>query len=368
MTLKRKLQVIMMMKKKTHKPEIFTLICLDIWKIQYFTLILYNYFIEVNMKNKSKIKEFIQNGFGWIVEFENFDSYKGKLPYILLEAAEYSLIICDGYKGVAIQPKEEDDFRMTKNIALNIERITGLKSILILGCLDSYQRKSLTENHISFIIPGKQLYLPDLGAMMSERGMGLKSVVSDKLSAVATTVVLLHLSHKSLQNKNVTALADMMGYSVKTLSLAVKELEQHGLVSIRQEGRKKLLDFKLPSNKLWEKVKELSENPIEKRLFTSDVSLAKEIGMLASDSALAELSMLSSPNQPVYAVYCRNPRLKELKLNAHDGSAIVEIWKSDPSQTAKNGILDIFSLALSYKDDDDPRIRKELDKLINESL
>lgn len=358
----------MNMKKKTHKPEIVTLIRLNIWIIQYFTLILHNYFNEVNMENESKIREYIQGAFGWIVEFENFDFYKGNLPYILLGAAEYSLIICDGYKGVAIHPKAEDDFRMTKNIAQNIERITGLKSILVLGSLDSYQRRSLTENHISFIIPGKQLYLPALGAMMSERGMGFKSSVSDKLSTVATTVLLLHLSHKSLQNKNVTELADMMGYSVKTLSLAVKELEQHGLVLIRQEGRKKLLDFKLPSTKLWEKVRELSDNPIEKRFFTSNVSLAKEIGMLASDSALAELSMLSSPNQPVYAVYCRNPRLKDLELNTHDGSAIVEIWKSDPSQTAKNGIVDAFSLALSYKDDDDPRVRKELDKLIKESL
>ena len=345
-----------------------TLIRPNIWKIQYFTLILHYYFIEVNMKNESKIKEYIQNAFGWKVDFENFDSYKGKLPYILLGAAEYSLIICDGYKGVVIQPKDKDDFRMTKNIVQNIERITGLKPILILESLDSYQRKSLTENHISFIIPGKQLYLPALGAMMNERGMGLKSVVSDKLSTVATTVLILHLSHNSLQNKSVTALADIMGYSIKTLSLAVKELEQHGLVSIRQEGRKKLLDFKQPPYKLWEKVRELSENPVEKRLFTSDVSLAKEIGILASDSALAELSMLSSPNQPIYAVYGRNPRLKELELNTHEGSAVVEIWKSDPSQTAKNGIVDAFSLALSYKDDDDPRVRKELDKLINESL
>lgn len=30
--------------------------------------------------------------------------------------------------------------------------------------------------------------------------------------------------------------------------------------------------------------------------------------------------------------------------------------------------MDIFSLALSYKNDDDPRVWKELNKLINEAL
>lgn len=320
------------------------------------------------MNNKGNIKEFIQNAFGWRIEFENFDSIKGNLPYILLGAAEYSVINCDGFKGITIQPKEENDFRMIKNIAQNIERMTGLTSVLILENLDSHQRRSLTENHISFIIPGKQLYIPAIGAMMTERGMGHKSSASDKLSPVATAVLLMHLSHRSLQGKSVTEVAEIMGYSVKTLSLAVKELEQQGLIATRQEGRKKLMEFILPSTKIWEKVGELSENPIEKRLFTSNDCLAKEIGMLASDSALAELSMLSSPDQSIYAVYGRNPRLKELELNSYDGNAIIELWKFDPCITAKNGIVDPFSLALSYKDDDDPRVWKELNKLINESL
>ncbi len=198
--------------------------------------------------------------------------------------------------------------------------------------------------------------------------MGVKQLSTDRLSMVATALLLVHLSGKSLQGKSVSDVADIMGYSVKTLSLAVKELEQQELVSIRQEGRKKLLDFRLPSKELWEKVVEIGENPIEKRLFTSDVVLAKEIGVVASDSALSEISMLSSPNQPIYAVYNRNPRIKELNLNSHDGSAVIEVWKSDPALSAKDGLTDVFSLALTYKDDDDPRIKKELDKIIAETL
>lgn len=320
------------------------------------------------MKNEGKIKEYINNSFGWNVKFENFDSYKGRLPYILWEAAEYSLLKCDDFTGVAIEPKAEDDFRMIRNIVHNIERITGQKAVLILESLDSYQRRSLIESRINFIIPDKQIYLPSIGAMMNERGMGVKPVFTDTLSTVATAIILMHLSTGSLQDKSVTEVADIMGYSVKTLSLAVNELEQFGLITFRQRGRKKLLDFTMPSSALWEKIAALAENPVEKRLFTSNLDLAKGIGVIASDSALSEISMLSAPNQPVYAVYSRDPRLKELNLNLHEGNAVIEIWKLDPVLTSKNGIVNVFPLALSYKDDDDPRVRKELEKLIATSL
>lgn len=341
---------------------------LEICISHYFTLILYCYFAKVNMKDEGKIIDYIQNSFGWSVKFKSFDAYKGKLPYSLSGAADYALIECEDFRGVAILPKLEDDFRMIRNIVSNIERITGLKAVLILEGIDSYQRRSLIESRISFIIPDKQIYLPDIGALMTERGLGLKQLSADRLSMVATAILLVHLSGKSLKGKSVTDIADIMGYSVKTLSLAVKELEQQGLITILQEGRKKLLDFRLSSKELWEKVVEIGENPVEKRLFTSDIDLATEIGVVASDSALSEISMLSSPVQPIFAVYNRNPRIKELNLNLHDGSAIIEVWKSDPALSSKNGLTDVFSLALTYKDDDDPRIKKELDKIIAETL
>ncbi len=110
------------------------------------------------------------------------------------------------------------------------------------------------------------------------------------------------------------------------------------------------------------------KNPVEKRLYTSDTSRAKEIGVKASDTALSEISMLTTPNQEVYAIYARDPKLKELPLNSNDGSTIIEIWKTDPHITSNEGRADIFSLALTYKDDDDPRIKKELKNIINERL
>lgn len=333
-----------------------------------FTLILHCYFVEVNMKYEGKIKDYLQNSFGWNVGFESFDSHKGKLPYALLGAAEYAMIKCQDFNGVAIAPKSEDDFRMTRNLVGTVERKIGMPTILILEHLDSYQRRVLIDSRINFIVPDKQLYLPTFGILMQERSLGVRQSSQEKLSAVAVAVIILQLAKGTLNGKSVSQVAEIMGYSIKTLSLAVNELAQHGLIALRQEGRKKLLDFTLLPKQMWDKIYPMAESPIERRMFTADKEMAAEIGIRASDSALSEVSMLIPPIQEVYAVYARNPRLKELDLNVSDGSAIIEIWKTDPSLSAEGGNADIFSLALTYKEDDDPRVRKELEKIINEKL
>lgn len=335
---------------------------------QYFTLIFHCYFNKVNMKNEGKIKEYLLNSFGWNVKFDSPDSLKGCLPYALLGAAEYAIISYADFSGVAIEPRTNDDFRMIRNLVDTVERKTGKPALLVLEGLDSYQRRVLIENRINFIVPCRQLFLPVLGILMNERGLGFRQSSQDTLSPVATAIIMNQLSKGNIQGRSVSQVAEAMGYSVKTLSLAVNELEEQGLVTVRQEGRKKLLDFTYSPKELWDKTYTLADSSVEKRMFTAKKALAAEIGIKASDSALSEVSMLSAPQQDVYAVYARNPRLKELELNQNDGSAIIEIWKTDPALTAENGNADIFSLALTYKEDDDPRIRKEMDKLLAEKL
>lgn len=334
----------------------------------YFTLSLYIYFKEVNMQYKGNIKEYIQQSFGWNVRFSSLNDVKNRIPYGIFNAADYDCVEIDNFKGVAIKPHSEDDFRMNKNIATTLEKRLDMPVILILDGINSYQRKSLIESRIGFVVPGKQIYIPQMGALMSERGLGVNVSTIEKLSAVAGAMITLHLGTKSLQGLSISDVAKIMGYSIKTLSLAAAELERAGLISFKLQGRKKLLDFPLSNKELWEKAFPMIDSPVEKLLFSTNSALASEIGVISSDSALSEISMLTSPPQNIYAVYARNPQLGELDLNDSMGDIKVEVWKTDPTISSKDGIMDIFSLALSYKNDDDPRVWKELNKLINEAL
>lgn len=320
------------------------------------------------MNTKGKIEDYLSQTLGWKVNFEELGLLTGKIPYGLAGAASYFIMKVEGLKGVVIKPREEDDFSSTKRLAISIGRILGLPPVLILERLDSHQRQSLIKDRINFIVQGKQIYLPSIGVLLNERGLGQSPVMSNSLTPLATAVIVFVLSKHISDELTITEMAEKMGYSVKSMSLAAAELERFNLLSVRQEGRRKFLKFLSPFRELWDKAYPLAINPIEKKVFTDDAPLAEVICDKASDTALSEVSMLAPPRREVFAIYARNPRLKELDLNPVEGAVSVEIWKINPALTSNDGIVDPFSLALSYKEDDDPRVEAELNSIINSSL
>lgn len=320
------------------------------------------------MEYKGKILKYLEQSFGWNARFEDLGILKNKLPYGLMSAAQYSVLSLDDIEIVAIEPSPEDDFRGIRQLAETICRLLKKPIVLILQNIDSYQRRSLIEKRINFIIPDRQIYLPVIGILLTERGLGKSNYNEAILSAVSTAVILYHLTHDINIERSISNLAREMGYSVKTLSLAITELERHGLISTVQVGRKKLIQFPESKRELWDKSFHVMINPVEKHLYSNDIRLIEEIGMKSSDFAMSKISMLAEPQQETYAVYARNPRIKELSLNSSEGIVEVEMWKFDPKLIGNKDIVDVFSLALTYRDDDDPRINIELEKLLNTSL
>lgn len=324
--------------------------------------------MKVNMKYLGKITKYLSQSLGYNGKFQDLGTLKSKLPFGLLGAADYSILDIEGISTVAIKPNNGSDFRFIKNLAATVCRILGMNTILLPESLDSYQRRSLIESRTGFIVPERQIYLPAIGILLNERGLGMQKSNNGFLSPMAMAVLIFHLSRTSLQGKNVTEIAELMGYSVKSLSIAIFELQNHELVSVSKCGRKKICKFPKSSKELWEQAYPLMSSPVDRLAFTDDLNLVAEIGVKASDSALAKMSMLAEPEKEVYAIYARDPRLKELSLNPYDGAISVEIWKTNPALTAIKKVADPFSLALSYKNDDDPRINIELKKVLKESL
>ena len=319
------------------------------------------------MKEYGKIQKYLKESFGWDAQFRDFNTYKNKLPYALLSAADFGILDIEGIMFLIFKPNNED-FRNTRNLVVNIEKRINLPVVLILDSIDTYQRKSLIEHKINFIIPERQIYVPTIGIWLNERGLGIRNTLNETLSPVSTMILLMHLNKKPIEGKSVSEISKQMGYSIKTLSLAVNELEKVGYIRIKALGRKKLIEFTLSPENLWEQLYAISESPVKKILYTTKEDIASEIGVKSSDSALSEMSMLSAPSFTTFAVYERDKRIKELELNPSVGTTVIEVWKTDPKLNAQNGKADIFSLALTYKDDDDPRIRKELNRLIEQVL
>lgn len=320
------------------------------------------------MENQGKLIGYLEQTFGWRAEYEDAGFLKKKLTYALLSAAEYSIIRIEGIEMVGIMPIADDDFRWIKKLAVNTGKISGMPALLILNGLDSYQRRSLIDNRINFIVPGRQAYLPSIGIALNERGTAKRPDKEEYLSAIATAVIVHHLANSDTREVSISDMAEQLGYSVKSISLAMTELEGRNLVELKRKGQKKLIYFPTSDKTLWERAYPMMANPVGKRVYTNNSRLAAEIGVKASDSALSEISMLAEPQQETFAVYSRDPRIKELAINPDDGTTVIEIWKINPQLTASTGVVDLFSLVLSYKDDDDPRVNTELEKLLNKSL
>lgn len=81
------------------------------------------------MNSTGKIKSYLHDSFGWEVDIENFDSHKGKLPYAIIEAANYALIKCMDLYAIAVEPKPETDFRLVRILVDIVERRIGIPEI-----------------------------------------------------------------------------------------------------------------------------------------------------------------------------------------------------------------------------------------------
>ena len=144
-------------------------------------------------------------------------------------------------------------------------------------------------------MPGNQLYLPDLGIDLRECFRRSPDAPDGALSpatqAMLIAVLLREPWHAEWQPAEV---ARTLGYSVMTLSRAVKELTATGIASLHAEGMARWLHMDRTAADTWEQTKPTLHSPTKRRFWakqTPDWS-APHV-RLAGLSALARYSMLA---------------------------------------------------------------------------
>jgi DNA-binding MarR family transcriptional regulator len=84
------------------------------------------------------------------------------------------------------------------------------------------------ERHISFIVPGKQVYIPALIINLNEF-IDLQVKKKDHLSPVSQFLLLYHLSKQSLEGISFGRVAHLINYSSMSVTRVVKELREKQL-------------------------------------------------------------------------------------------------------------------------------------------
>jgi hypothetical protein len=241
--------------------------------------------------------------------------------------------------------------------------------IYVVERITSYNRKRLIEQHVPFVVPNKQMYLPMLGIDLRERFSKHVDQKDKPLGAVAQVLLLRELFNPGNSAASAGELAHKLGYSAMTIGRAFTELTARNLAEVERVGREKHLIFEKCGKALWELVSQYLNNPVRKCTWIEKTG-HQIPAPAAGEAALAHYTMLAEPQNQVLAISAKEwPGQKELlhlrELPRGDEQALcVELWRYNPRLVKDSPYVDELSLWLSIRDSDDERVEMAADELL----
>lgn len=244
------------------------------------------------------------------------------------------------------------------------------KVIFLSANITSFNRKRLIERKVPFVIPGNQMYLPDLGLDLREHFIKKKTKLT--LFGPSTQTVILYTLIKKLTGPvTPSELSEKLGYSRMTMTRSIDEIEAAGLADVSIEGRERLVYFDQNRRELWEKALPLMKTPIKQSVWIK--SLADKLTVCAAGlTALAQYSMLNSPILPVYAIAAgdwkqyKDSSFFELLPYSDEAECQLEVWHYSPYLLVNGTTVDQFSLYLSLRDVEDERVEAAVEKMMED--
>ncbi len=243
-----------------------------------------------------------------------------------------------------------------------IRQSEHISIVVVLSRITAREREKYIKLRIPFIVKDKQCYLPFMGTLLTER-CDLKVQNSEKLMPSAQ-ILLFYFIYNKAKDMYIKDVANVLGFSVMTISRAVKQLEQLGLLSSYKTGVKKLISSKLKPAELFEKARPHLSSPIKRKQYTLMENLDKDY-IISGDSALSLHSMLSPPNVPCYAT-TDTLDLRKIKddILVDDKKQVeLEIWKYRPF-VFKTMNFDVLSVVICYDNNHDMRIEAAKEKVL----
>lgn len=238
--------------------------------------------------------------------------------------------------------------------------------------LNATLRTRLIAAGVPFVVPGNQLYIPQLAMDLREHFRAPKTVRTEKLSPSGQAVLFYCLLNR-VNDEPITPsrLAEPLRYSPMTIGRAFDELEALSLAGIVREGREKHLTFAAEGRQLLDAAKTLLSSPVSK---TYPVRWKDFPGMLKFSglTALGKLTDLNANEIETVAVsldawrQMKNERLVELADDLYDAHAVVETWRYDPATLSDGPTVDPLSLYARYWNHADERVAMAAEQLLRQ--
>lgn len=261
----------------------------------------------------------------------------------------------------------------------NLKQIKGLfnsEVVLVVDNIPSYIKNRLIKQNISFIAPGKQLYMPNLLIQLDEKRQH-RVKPGKSLSPSSQVIFIYFILDKSntIEEYSFSDLSKKFKYSPMGITNAIKHLESNNLCEVI--GKKwKHISFTKSKSELWEMAIDLLINPVKEIWYVEIIPVKWKL-LKSNITALANYTIINPENTVYYATDSRSFKIMKenndlIGLNKFEGKYCLEIWKYDPmlliNNLEKNDLVDPLSLYLSLQNNHDERIKMELDKLKNKYL
>lgn len=296
----------------------------------------------------------------------------GKLPYFLQEAfVVRELKLLDRQILLAIDQRADRPTLATIRGQIDkLRQLAEMPVVYVTRTLASYERKRLIEQKVPFLVPGNQLYLPDLGIDLREYFRKPTAAAQTALSPATQAMLIAVLLRRPWRAEWQPAeVVGELGYTAMTLSRAVKELTAAGLATLRIEGRARWLHTERTAAQTWERAKPMLRSPVKRRVWVLPPPKSRPRPLrLAGLSALARFSMLTEPQWPSYAVGQAEWKAAtqggfETLPEPLPGACEWEIWHYSPAIVRDSDTVDPLSLTLSLQGNQDERVQLALDEL-----
>ena len=277
------------------------------------------------------------------------------LPNFIATRYRLQMVSMNEQKMIFLYPKTElEQIEVLKKHIARIQKNENLPVVLVLRELSFRQKEYLIREKIPFIVDGKQIYLPFMAVYLQERCSAEKKTREEILPAAQ--MLLLHFIYGGAQELSTSQAAKDLELTPTSISRASRQLEEMGLLHIRKVGVQRIMQSEDSPKTLFQKAGDKLLNPIKRTVYIPKELVGTEL-LESGYSALAEYSMLNTPNVRCYAAE-RISQWKDVMTNSLQNSLVqvaVEMWRYNPRKLSTRNIVDELSLALALREDADER-------------
>lgn len=290
-----------------------------------------------------------------------------KLPLAFRGRYIFYKVETNGLSWIAIQPKSEIGLIMLRKDHARIEKAAGLNCAIFLDKTTFYIKEKLMEDGIPFVINGKQVYLPFIGYLLSNKNE--KEIAPVHLISYLTQRVIFVAIYEKWVKVTVSEAAIKLGVTKMSISRSFDEIEYLNIDILDMKGKSRVLTVPKDIKKLWNDIQSVLRNPVIARYELKEhIGLEKKAGI----TALCEYSLLSDNKYPTYAVTKKEivesgiKKMKQAHPGEEIGCVILELGYFIDFEN--KALEDPLSVALSFTEAEkqDERISISINEMLEE--